>query len=505
VKSHWWPFTVSALGAAAAWRGRRAMNPDGISYLDLSDHFLTGQWSQAFDPYWSSGYPAVIALVRRLIGDSRWVETSVVHALNFVIFCACVFLFWRFLGRFRLQSPVIDAVCWSVFLWTTLTLVNLRTVTPDMAVFAVVLVMATAVADLVRGEGGLAPPLALGIGAAGGFLLKAAMLPVGIGALVLAAALARNRSRAVIAILPFVVGVLGVVTTLKTTTERWTVGDAGRLNYAWYIGGVTPHVHWTGNGNTGRPLHPPQLINRDPDVYVFDPLGTSTYSLWGRPSYWHEGLSVRPSVSSIFATAPDRALEWWTAVAPATGALAGMLVLAILGGRWTRERLAVGGFAAAPLLMYSVVHVEGRLVAPFLCLLLVLGTVTDGVPDLKRSALAIAVTAWFAAVVLQSLAAEYIWPRAADERHEQFALNVTRQGVVPGSHVAVVGDAFNAYWARLAGVHITGEVPSRHTWEFRNLSTPERRRIECALAARGVTALIDDGVVLLRQCPEGHR
>src|SRR6185369_13250535 len=44
---------AAVLGALQAWDRRYAMNPDGISYLDVADAYLRGDWAVAVNGYWS--------------------------------------------------------------------------------------------------------------------------------------------------------------------------------------------------------------------------------------------------------------------------------------------------------------------------------------------------------------------------------------------------------------------------------------------------------------------
>ena len=53
------------IGAVSAWLTRAEMNPDGISYLDLSDRWMAGDFRGVVNAYWSPLYPALLAVVRR--------------------------------------------------------------------------------------------------------------------------------------------------------------------------------------------------------------------------------------------------------------------------------------------------------------------------------------------------------------------------------------------------------------------------------------------------------
>ena len=67
-----------------------------------------------------------------------------------------------------------------------------------------------------------------------------------------------SRRRASLAFLLGVVCTFGVfVAALSHDEQRWTLGDTGRLNYAWFVNGVTRYVHWQGEpAGSGVAVHP---------------------------------------------------------------------------------------------------------------------------------------------------------------------------------------------------------------------------------------------------------
>ncbi|HMA20560.1 MAG TPA: hypothetical protein VKO87_07130 [Gemmatimonadaceae bacterium] len=78
------------LAALMVWTGRYFGNPDGISYLDLSDDFAAGRWSNAVNGHWSPAYPFVLLLWLRLFGSGTRFESPGVHILNGLIFLKVV-------------------------------------------------------------------------------------------------------------------------------------------------------------------------------------------------------------------------------------------------------------------------------------------------------------------------------------------------------------------------------------------------------------------------------
>src|SRR5262249_42235485 len=77
-----WIVACLAAAAADAFIGRDAMNPDGISYIDMARAALLVGPRGLVNGYWSPGYPALIAAMLRLIRPGTAAEFAVVHLLN---------------------------------------------------------------------------------------------------------------------------------------------------------------------------------------------------------------------------------------------------------------------------------------------------------------------------------------------------------------------------------------------------------------------------------------
>src|SRR5690349_7739729 len=72
------------LAVMQAWTTSNAMNPDGISYLDLAEAYAHGRFADTLNLYWSPLYPAFLGFLFTFIHpDPRW-EFAFVHAVNVV-------------------------------------------------------------------------------------------------------------------------------------------------------------------------------------------------------------------------------------------------------------------------------------------------------------------------------------------------------------------------------------------------------------------------------------
>ena len=97
-------FIALGLGGVHAWSARHAMDPDGISYLDIADAWLGGDWANVVNGYWSPLYSWLLAAGLFIFKPSAYWEATVVHLVNFVIYAcalACFHFFWSGLIRYH--------------------------------------------------------------------------------------------------------------------------------------------------------------------------------------------------------------------------------------------------------------------------------------------------------------------------------------------------------------------------------------------------------------------
>src|SRR5271157_1365809 len=82
---------------------RRVMQSDGISYLDMGDALVRGDWKIGINAYWSPLYPWLQGVALRLLKPSAYSQFTVVHFVNFLIY---LFALWCF--DFLLRAAVAD-------------------------------------------------------------------------------------------------------------------------------------------------------------------------------------------------------------------------------------------------------------------------------------------------------------------------------------------------------------------------------------------------------------
>ena len=130
-------FWGSALvfGYLELWSNRFYMGNDGVSYLDIADAYLRGDWHTAFNSAWLIGLDFLI-----LRPPAHW-EYTAVQLLNFFIYALTVIGFEFFLRQlvawrqFR-DDLGIRLVAYALFLWSSLILIGTWTTNADMLVAA---------------------------------------------------------------------------------------------------------------------------------------------------------------------------------------------------------------------------------------------------------------------------------------------------------------------------------------------------------------------------------
>ncbi|MGQ9649600.1 MAG: hypothetical protein ACUVXJ_05795 [Phycisphaerae bacterium] len=520
------------LGALHAWADRHTMNPDGISYLDLADAVRTGRWSDAVSAYWSLVYPCLLAVGLMLSRVEPYWEATVAHAVNFSIYL-CALASFHFLwvglwhrGLSRARAAPADAgerlpswawlvLGYALFIWTSLDLITLRIVTPDMCVAACVYLAAGILVHLQRGQAGTGWFALLGLVLGIGYLTKAIMLPMAVVfavvALFAAGRFRRLPARVVVVLICFALPAGPYVTFLSIQKGRLTFGDSGRINYAAHVSGIYPWDHWRGLPlGTGTPVHPSRQILDKPAVFEFASPVPGTYPLWYDPSYWYDGVKPTFSLSRQASALWRNKDVYFDLLCRQQGAwLFPVLVLFAFGSRLgsaLREILSYWPLllpALAGLGIYALVHVEPRYAAPFV--LLGWGVLLPAVrlPAGKLSGSLIRAACGVSALALLLTIAVEAGPAvnrtAADLRtrtdtapHQQWqiARQLQEMGLRPGDKVAHIGQALKSwsYWARLAGVQIISELRPAESFWLSDDAT--RARVIEAFRSTGARAVI---------------
>ena len=507
---------VVAIGAVEGWYGKTVAGDvygsDAVQYLDIARAFARGDLHTALNPLWSQGYPALLALVRPLFGAGDAAEWNSIRLTNFGIFVAswlCFALLLKELLRGRPRSFVtlFGAMC--VFLTAQVCIDPVSRVGPDQLVAAIFFLVCALLLRIRRQFDSRFSWLlggALGLG----FLAKSIFLPLGVVALAIAAIalwVGRHRVREILpAVLIFGAIISGYGAALSYEFGAPTLGEAGSLNYAWHVDRLAKWVHWEGGVDPadkawpkpwiarfahweseppdfGKPTHPSAIIGTAPTVFAFRAPVTATYTPYFDAPYWYKGyrpvVRWRYQMIALAKNLGDLALVLLKQPLVWTMAIAFLALFARKSDRaalwiefpvWVSQSWPVYCLAGAGLAIYLPVHLEGRYIAAFLAVLLLLKLEVFA-PVLAHSQhRQWMVTGLIAVGFLAGLVKDQheVWSRAVhrwDYRNNiewREGEGLRAYGLTPGSEVGVISWTPNVQcdWAYLAGVRITSEIAS---------------------------------------------
>ena len=495
-------FAVIALGAlhAGAAIASHSMNADGISYLDMGDAYFRGDWQMAVNGVWSPLYAWILGAALYVIQPSLHWEFAVVHLVNFLIYLAalgCFEFFWREVLRSRkqpgtdgerplmLSENALTGLGYALFTIASLQMIEIWSVTPDLLMSAWVYLAAGLLLQIRRGSATADTFVRLGAVLALGYLSKAVMFPLALVFLGTALLSLRPLRRSMVLTLPALLAFLLVagpfIALLSARQGKLTYGEAGPLVYATKVNQIT-YPHWQGDPpGDGTPVHPSQKVWDQPPVYEIAGPFHCSYPVSYNPAYWYEGLEVRyqaeKQLQRLAASGWFYLKLFWLYFA---GLTAGVALLFWLGrgkhGRWldffSQRQLLIPPLAAFGL--YALVLVESRYVGVFLVLLWSELLSNIALPDSWRSRKLLPKISAMMIVFLLFNIAWFNLQGFLDLRHNgaapvaeqsappasprEVAQTLHQLGVTPGADVGVIGYGFDAFWARLARVHIVAEM-----------------------------------------------
>ena len=285
-----------------------------------------------------------------------------------------------------------------------------------------------------------------------------------------------------------------LVLELSTMTDSLTFGKSGAWNYARGVDGIGLPYHWRGQpAGSGIPLHPTRVLLETPTVYEFGSPVLGTFPPWRDPYYWFAGitphfdragqLSVLKENAKTFkelTSGVNRSFIYGFLILLCMGSNVG-LVIRTMGRQWF---LLIP--CAVAIAMFSVVHVEGRFLAPYfivigLALFACVAAVRTRLSLRLVSSVVVLAVVFFAASSLKPMKAgalSFVRSLHKDEilgRSESWQVSsvavsdaLKQNGLRNGDRVAYIGESDDFYWARLAGLQVNAEIRQFDTSDFLN-------------------------------------
>ena len=103
-EADWLGLLLVAICIGLGLASHNALNPDGVSYLDLATRLREGDWSHFVQGYWSPLYPTIIAIGAMLTGREGPALIGLVHLINTMFTCFLVCLFIAKDGKYGLSN-----------------------------------------------------------------------------------------------------------------------------------------------------------------------------------------------------------------------------------------------------------------------------------------------------------------------------------------------------------------------------------------------------------------
>jgi len=520
LRAFFWLATI-VTGFLQAWSVRFWLSPDATNYLDIATAYLRGDWENAVNAYWSPLFCWLLALSLRVLHPGPYWESTLLHLLNFAALLVSLLsfeFFFRAFLRARKQwgwsggeSEALPELGWwalgyALFLSTSLFVLSAAISTPDVWVAVLTYFVAGLILRICTNGGSWGLFAALGFALGFAYLAKSFYSPMSFVFLLTAWLAAGNPRKtmkyAALGLVAFLLVAGPWVTVLSRAKHRLTFGDVGRLALAVTVDDLPQPYFWQGENGTGIPQHPVRKLLAKPRLFEFAaPVGGS-YPPGFDPSYWMEGAEphfsvrgqlrvLRQSFGTFFQFLVDQ-VEYGVAVLF-------LFFLALGALDWAapfRKQWLLWVPSLVACLMYAVVLVEGRYVAPFILLLWVaaFSCLFGSASHLsRRGALALvfallSITGLRAAkTAVPGVSTVFSAPQNIDF---EVAEGLQKLGIQPGDKVAGLSRVAEAHWARLAGVKIVSEIPLGDEGVFWSAAPEEKRKVFSVFAATGAVAVV---------------
>lgn len=520
----------------------QSMNADGIAYLDIGDAYFRADWADAVNPVWSPLYSWIVGFVNFVFKPSMAWQFPTVHIVNYFIFLAALISFefmWVNVRSSHIERGVLsipEPFWWGLgyllFIWISLSLIEIWAVTPDMLMAAFVFLAAGLISKIRSGDNRLRIFLSLGLVLELGYLSKAFMFSTALVFLLLAWLVQQwtwgSVKRTLPAIAVFLLMSLPYIAIISDAKGKFTIGEAGTVTYVRHVLGI-PYPHWQGDPVQGiMPIHPSRIIHRSPTVYEFgEPIG-GTYPIAFDPSYWYEGIDAPFTLSDITNPMLASLMRYLELFFQKQGTLVACVLIMYMIGQsskrtfpdilrqWALVIPAVIAFA-----LYALILVEDRYIGVFIMLFwadilanLRLPALPDG-NSWFRLFCTVAALGLFANIILFNLDGftrlspavnpGFMEPSSPAARPLAVAQSLQELGIQPGDKVGVIGYAYDSFWARLAKVRITAEMLAKDAEKLWRGDDALQQSVLQAFAAAGVKAVVAEYVPVYADVSDWHR
>ena len=505
-------------GLVQAWTSRETLYPDSLNYLALAKTLVTRGWSASVNGFWSPMYSWLLAipLANHQLPPER--ELLWVHLIGFLIFLWAMFCFHVFVTRtfslarmkypdssfWQRVEPLWYLVACSAFLFSTFRWLPNGLTTPDFLMCAFIFLSSGLLASVAGKTDSWRTYIALGVALGFGYLAKAPAFPLSIIFILSLAVILKGHKLAfakwVLTASLFLLVSGPYLYTVSNNEGHPTFGESGRIAFVIFVNGAP--AYWLGEISPTAASANYETVCQKPQVIAFRETVPGTYFPSYSPSQWYAGLKPHLDVSMEARNLREGWRTLFDMSAVEADLCLALSILALFAGLSKAVKSVFGLWfvwlpAVLGTIMFWVVHVEERFVAPFV----ILGFVGAGTALLSSNyRRARTVTAVLVALlIVQGTRATITVAKSVAGQHNRLARDTIQTlgdlqswGVPPGSSVAIVGAPKLFYWAWAGQYVIKGLIPDSGTMPFLSSNPIERENTYACLAQTGAEAVVID-------------
>jgi hypothetical protein len=402
---------------------------------------------------------------------------------------------------------------YSLFLSSSLDLITINRVTPDLAVTAFVFLDASLLLRVRRDNTGWFVFAALGLVLGFGYLAKSILFVFGVAVMVVLFVLGRIQripiSRLIVVPALFVMIAGPFIAAISLQKGRFTIGESSRLPYLFIVDHLpTGYLHPRPANLPFTFKHAPRLIHDHPAVYeLAGPVGGSIPA-WYDTSYWYDGIRIPYSLKKQIYAFVKNAFDYSQILLVHQGPIVvGFLILALYAGnaRGLMKDIAHFWFLLAPsiliLALYTGLTAETRYVGSFLAVTWMALFLSVRIPTehedgrVTRKVVLASALALILMISLQTIRNALQGPADIHDsawKDRAVAIELQKRGIREGDNVGFIGSSLWAYWAHLDRVRIVAEIPDEDVDAFYQADAGTQESVRRAFAGTGAKALVAD-------------
>jgi hypothetical protein len=498
---------------------RHTLDADGISYLNIADACLHGNWHALVNGYWSPGLPFLLVLWMKLfhpialyvpLAFRLFAVTTLIFALlAYEYFVNAFFRFRNHLfdveqyrDRF-ISDSAVRVLGYSLFLWITVFFTPARLDQPEILVFALYLLATAQCLEIVSNCDEWRNVLVLGSALGCAYLVKAVMFPLSFAffvALVLDKRVRRSIPQLAISVGVFLALGLPFLVILSHAKGRFTYGDAGAVNYLQMMGS-------DGRESLGRSVIG---LTAAPHVEEFtEVLFLGTYPPWADPSF-----TYRPKPFHFHLLRQLNRIHvvlrvyFDLFVVQLGGLVCGLLILVLYSQNITSfasnlfDEIVLWLPAVVGFSLFALVRAEGRFLAGFTVVVFAAYIAAIRFNDAESGEKIVksvvpAIVGLLLAQILITVGHDGLKALSTNNPDWEVVEALNEMGIRAGDRVGYLGDTLGDHaWAYLGNFSIAAEIPEEDQATYWAATNNEKQQVNSWIAKTGAKVIVTRNIPL---------